>query len=339
MGDRRRDAARPGGDHRRWGGRHLDRVSPRRARLARHRARRSGGADERLDVPFRRPRWPAAQLGHPDPDDDVRRRPLPPACGGDRGGSIVARGRIAPAGVQPGAPRGAAPAGGLGQDVRASPRAHRSRGREGAVSADVDRWRARCGPPPHRRLARPERSRGGARRRGPQARRHDPPAHEGRRHRHRTRPGHGRDGRASRRAGGDRGRGRRQRRRHVRPGDRADGRRDRAPDPDRPPVPVHRGDRRRPSRPAPAARPGQPRVFPRGGRRAVHGWLRARSRAVGARWDPAGLQRQAPRAGHAALRIDHGRRDPARSRDGGGAGQPRDQRTRGVHPGQRVHPR
>ena len=54
---------------------------------------------------------------------------------------------------------------------------------------------------------------------------------------------------------------------------------------------------------------------------------------------PAGFQRQAPGAGHAALRIDHGRRDPARPCDGGGTGQPRDQRTRGVHPGQRVHPR
>ena len=112
---------------------------------------------------------------------------------------------------------------------------------------------------------------------------------------------------------------RRQCRRDVRPRDRCDGRRDRPAHPDGAPVPLHRGDRRRPSWPAPAARPRQPRVLPRGGRRPVHGRLRARSGAMGARRHPARLQRQATGARHAALRIDHGRSDPAGPGDGGRA--------------------
>ena len=66
--------------------------------------------------------------------------------------------------------------------------------------------------------------------------------------------------------------------------------------------------------PAPAPRPGQPRLLPRGGRRAVHGRLRAQPGAVVARRRPAGLQRQAARARLAAVRGDHGRRGPARAR-------------------------
>ena len=43
----------------------------------------------------------------PDPDDDVRRRAVPPAGRRDRRRPLVARGRLAPPGVVPGAPRGA----------------------------------------------------------------------------------------------------------------------------------------------------------------------------------------------------------------------------------------
>ena len=98
-------------------------------------------------------------------------------------------------------------------------------------------------------------------------------------------------------------------------------------------------DRRRPRRPAAAPRPRQPRLLPRGGRRAVHGRLRARPGAVVARRDPAGLQRQAARPGLAPLRADHGRRHPARARRSPTPRQPDDQRAGGLHAGQRVHPR
>ena len=102
----------------------------------------------------------------------------------------------------------------------------------------------------------------------------------------------------ARRTHRDRRRRRRQRRRHVRAGDRPDGRRHRADHPDGPPIPLHRADRGRPPRPAAAPRPRQPRLLPRGGRRPVHGRLRARPGAVGARRRPARLQRQAPGARH-----------------------------------------
>ena len=138
----------------------------------------------------------------------------------------------------------------------------------------------------------------GARQRGAA----DPDAHAGRRDRHGSRPGHRRDRRARGRAHGDPRRRRGQRRRHVRARDRPAGRRDRPDHPDGPPVPLHRADRGRPSRPAAAPRPGQPRLLPRGGRRPVHGRLRARSGAVVARRRPARLQRQAPGARLAALR-------------------------------------
>ena len=132
---------------------------------------------------------------------------------------------------------------------------------------------------------------------------------------------------------------RRQRRRHVRPRDRAAGRRDRADHPDGAPVPVHRGHRGRPSGPAAAARPGPPRLLPRGGRRAVHGRLRARPGAVVARRHPGRLQRQAARARPARFEpIMEGaiRRVPAMA----------DARVSRIingpeafTPGQRVHPR
>ena len=147
--------ARPGGDHRGRRRRDVDRVPPRRARLDRHRAGRPGGADLGLDVPQRGAGRAAAEHRHADPDDDVRRRAVPAAGGGDRGRPVVARGRVAPPGVEPGPLRGAPAAGRLGGELRAPDRA--DLGDRGArpVPADDDRWRAGRGLAADRRLARP----------------------------------------------------------------------------------------------------------------------------------------------------------------------------------------
>ncbi len=127
------------------------------------------------------------------------------------------------------------------------------------------------------------------------------------------------------RVGPDRGRGRGQRRRHVRRRDRAPGRRARADRAVRPRVPRHpavpRARVARSEPPADAARPRPADLLPRGGRRADHGRLRARLRAVGARRaprrrDPAGLQRPPARRGLAALRGDRRQLAQARARDG-----------------------
>jgi hypothetical protein len=101
-------------------------------------------------------------------------------------------------------------------------------------------------------------------------------------------------------------------------------------------LPTRRG---RPFRPADDARPRQPVLLPGGGRRAVHGRLRARPGAVVARWRAAGLQPPPPGPRLAPLRIDHGGRDPAGPRDRRRRRDPDDQRPRGLHPRQRVHPR
>ncbi len=71
----------------------------------------------------------------------------------------------------------------------------------------------------------------------------------------------------------------------------------------------------------------------------MHGRLRARSGPLVARRHCARLQRQAAGTGPSPLRADHGRGHPPRPGDGGGPGQPHHQRPRGVHAGQRVHPR
>ena len=55
------------------------------ARLGRCRARRAGRPDERLDVPFRGTRRPAAQLARADADDDELGRALPHARGDEVG--------------------------------------------------------------------------------------------------------------------------------------------------------------------------------------------------------------------------------------------------------------
>ena len=78
---------------------------------------------------------------------------------------VVARGRVAPAGVVEGAARGAPAPGGLGEDVRAAARADLRRRGPRPLPADVDRRRARRGLAADRRLARSVRARAGARRR------------------------------------------------------------------------------------------------------------------------------------------------------------------------------
>ena len=198
---------------------------------------------------------------------------------------------------------------GLGEDVRAPARADLARGGAGAVPADVARRRGRRRVPAHRRLHRPEPADVRARRGCAPARGGGQHVHAGDRHPHApgSRPG-SRD-----RQGRDRDGGRRQRRRHVRARDRrARGRRrpDRA---DGPRVP--RAEAERPAaRHADDARPLAPRLLPPGVRRADHGRLRAGLRAVVARRDPGGLQRQAARGGLAALRGADAERDRARAR-------------------------
>ena len=75
-----------------------------------------------------------------------------------------------------------------------------------------------------------------------------------------------------------------------------------------------------------------------GGRRAVHGRLRAGPGPVGARRHPGRLQPPTAGPGLAAVRGDHGRGHRAGPRDRGRRRHADDQRARGVHPGQRVHP-
>ncbi len=70
-----------------------------------------------------------------------------------------------------------------------------------------------------------------------------------------------------------------------------------------------------------------------------HGRLRAQLRAVVAGRDPAGLQRQAPGGGLAAVRGADGERHRPRPVARGDGGREAHQRPRGVHTGRRVHPR
>ena len=328
-----------GGDYRRRRRRDVDRVPPRRAGLDRHRAGRACGADLGLHVPQRRAGRAAAEHGDADADDDVRGRALPAAGRGDRGGPVVARGGVTATRLEPGPPRGAPAAGRLGGELRAADRArHRVRGAR-PVPADDDRGRAGRGVAAHRRLARPVEPRvrvGGGR---PQARRASAAAPSREWHRRSRRAGDRRGSAARRRAVRHRGGGRRQRGRHVRARDRPDGGDHAADHPDGPPVPADGADRGRRARPAAAARPGQPRLLPRGGRRPVHGRLRAQPDALGPRWRPAGLQPPPARSRLAAVRGDHGRGHPPGPRDRRRAGHPDDQRPRGLHARQRVHPR
>ena len=140
------------------------------------------------------------------------------------------------------------------------------------------------------------------------------------------------------RQGRDRDRGGRQRRRHVRPGDRGAGRCNGSDRPDGPRVPRHEAGRAT-ARHADDARSFAARLLPPGVRRADHGRLRASLRPMGPRRDPGRLQRQAAGRGLAALRGADGERGRARSLARGDGGRPARERPRGVHAGQRVHPR
>ena len=81
----------------------LDPLLARAARLGRRRPRRARRADERLDLPLRRSRRPAAQHALADEDDDGERRALPLARGRGRPRDGLARGRVASPRVLPGA--------------------------------------------------------------------------------------------------------------------------------------------------------------------------------------------------------------------------------------------
>ena len=94
------EVARAGGRDRRRGRRLLDPLLADQARLDRRRPRRAGRADERLDLPLGRPRRPAAQLAQPDEDDDELGRALPDARRGGRARDRLARGRLAPPGLE-----------------------------------------------------------------------------------------------------------------------------------------------------------------------------------------------------------------------------------------------
>ena len=205
-------AACAGGRRRRRRRRLLDPLLADPARLGRRRPGRARRPDQRLDVPLGGARRPAARLAQPDADDDELGRAVPDARRRGRPRDGLARGRLAAARLVGGADGGAAPPGGLGEDVRAAARADLGRGGAAAVPADVDRRRARRRLPPDRRLHRPEPADLRARR-GRAARRREIYTHTRvTADRRRARPGD----RASRPTRADRDRGRRQRRRHVR---------------------------------------------------------------------------------------------------------------------------
>ena len=341
-----RDGARTGGDHRRRRRRHVDRLPPDRARLDGYRPRRPRRADLRVHVPLGRPGRPAARLRDPDPDDDVRGGAVPaPAAQrrawtrrGTRSARSAWRRRppawrswsARPAGRRRSACRWSSSRPGEAQDR------FPLMSTDGVLGGGLAADRRLAGSVRPRPAPWPPALGRAARRSGPHTRvvaigvELGPTAtprvtgvtveHRGEREEIRADVVVNAGGMFAPEIGRMAG---------VTVPDHPDG----------PPVPVHRGDRGRPRRPAPAARPGQPRLLPGGGRRAVHGRLRARSGAVVARWRPGRLQRQAPGAGHAPLRADHGRRHPAGPGDGRGAGQPGHQRPGGLHAGQRVHPR
>ena len=169
IGSPRARAGESGRD-RGWRRRLRDPLLARAARVGRRRPRRAGGADERVDIPLRRARRPAALVALADEDDDGERRALSDTRG--RGGARdrLARGRLAAPRVVRGADGGDLTSGGVGKDVR--PPARPDLGRRGAraLSADVDRPRARRRVPAHRRLRRPEPAHVCARRGGAAAR-------------------------------------------------------------------------------------------------------------------------------------------------------------------------
>ena len=164
--------------------RDVDRVPPQHARLGgRRRARRAQPAHLGLDVPLGRAGRAAARLGVADAHDDVLGRALP----GARRGLRLGRVRRHPACVERGAHGGAAPPGGLGEDVRPAARADLGRRGARALPAHVDGGGARRRLAPDRRLPRPVPAHLRARRARPRGRCRDP--HEHARDRHRVRGG------------------------------------------------------------------------------------------------------------------------------------------------------
>ena len=126
---RQSEIQRPRGRDRRRRRRLLDPLLADAARLGRRRPRRAGRPDERLDVPLRRARRPAAQLARADADDDELGRALPHARGGGRPRDGLARGRLAAARLLARAAGGDHAPGRLGEDVRPAARARSRRPR------------------------------------------------------------------------------------------------------------------------------------------------------------------------------------------------------------------
>ena len=121
-----------------------------------------------LDVPLGRARRPAPELGDPDDDDDVRRRAVPAAGRRDRRRPVVARGRLAPPGLDAGRGSRSSSARRAGRKTFGLPlELIIGDGGPGPLPADVDRRRARRGLAADRRLARPVRAGHGAGRRRP----------------------------------------------------------------------------------------------------------------------------------------------------------------------------
>ena len=322
----------------------VDRPPPRRARRARRRAARPRRADQRLDLPLRRARRPAALERVADAHDDGLRRALPHAR--LRLGAV----RRHPPRVHARARAGGAAPGRLGEDLRAAARADLRRAGARAVPADEHRRRALRLLPAERRLPRPVAADERARRRRARGRLSHLHAHA--RHRHRRRA---RDPRSPRVRGVQTEWGPIEAEVVVNAGGMFAAEIGRMAGVRVPIVPFaheylvtqpfrERGRRRARRAPADAARPRPADLLPRGGRRPGHGRLRAPLRAVGARRaparrDPAGLQRPPARRGLAALRGDRRQLAQARARDGRDHRHAADQRARGVHARQRVLPR
>ena len=133
----------------------LDRLPPGEARLGGRGPARARPAHLGLDLPLGRPGGPAARLGLADEDDDALGRALPAARRRVRVRPRLGRVRRHPARLERGADGGAAPPGGLGEDLRPAAGADLGRGGEGDVPADVHRGRARRGLAADRRLPRP----------------------------------------------------------------------------------------------------------------------------------------------------------------------------------------
>ncbi len=293
----RDDRPGPGGRHRGRRRRLLRLVLAGPPRLERRRPRRACPADERVDLPLRRSRRPAALLAQPDEDDDELGRALPRPGRGGGARDRLAGGGLAPPRLLEGTDGGAGAPSRLGRDLRAAPSPRVRRGGPEAVPPHVGRGGARSRLLDDRRLPRPEPAHDGPGQRCPPARCHDPHRHAGDRHRGDRRAG----ARRRDRQGPHRVRGRGRRRRHLRPRDRAPGRRARPGRADGAPVRHHQAVRPPPGHADPA-RPFLAGLFPRRERRPRGRGLRAGPGGVGPRRHPARFQQPSSRAGLGALR-------------------------------------